>query len=325
MFTRHRQINRFQLSLLLWLWLAGQSLLAIAVSEAMATETMLSETIVSGIRLNDSEVTGDQLMERSYQRHQQFPYIYEEQSLVLEDRNGDRDTRLAKRYTRVEEDGTIKFLLLFDYPEEIRGVALLATRHPNGDTSRHVYLPALGETLKESIGGAGESHFLGTDFSVENLTGEDLSRYHYVRRADSEIDGIMFHVVDVYKKKGGVIEEKNRAHQPLRRHFIRQDNLYITLTYHYDRLGGVSRIQSQHDLRPVAGDMWRADMILMIDKKAEHQSLIKVSRRIYSKDYVPEEVFTADWLFTQYPYVEPVIDEAKEETSLLLSQQESIE
>ena len=31
-----------------------------------------------------------------------FPYIYEEQSLVMEDDNGRRNTRRAKRYTRVE-------------------------------------------------------------------------------------------------------------------------------------------------------------------------------------------------------------------------------
>jgi hypothetical protein len=43
--------------------------------------------------------------------------------------------------------------------------------------------------------------------------------------------------------------------------------------------------------------------------------LIKVSRRVYSRDYVPEEVFTADWLFTQYPYVEPVNDDLLQEES----------
>lgn len=246
-------------------------------------------------------------MQQVYARHQQYPYIYEEQSLVMEDRNGYRDTRRAKRYTRVESDGTVKFLLLFDFPEEIRGVAVLAQRYPDGHSTRHVYLPALGETLKETIAGHAEGNFLGTDFSVENLTGEDLSQYHYVRREDKVIDDIPFYLVDVYPN------DSDTTKNPLRRHFIRHDNLYITLTHHYDRLGRVSRIQSWHDLRPVAGDMWRADMILMTDKKEQHQSLIKVSRRIYSKDYVPEEVFSANWLFQQYPYVEPETNDVENE------------
>lgn len=253
-------------------------------------------------------------MHQVYERHQQFPYIYEEKSLVMEDRNGHRDTRRAKRYTRIEPDGSVKFLLLFDYPEEIRGVALLAEKRPDGHYKRYVYLPALGETLTETIGSDGQGNFLGTDFSIESLTGEDLSLYHYVRVDDKKIDTIAFYVVDVFEKS-------RHTDNPVRRHFIRQDSLFITLTHHYDRLGRVSRIQSQHDLRPVSGDMWRADMMLMVDKKAEHQSLIKVSRRVYSNDYVPQEVFTAAWLFEQYPYIEPDIGEE----AAMLTQQESIE
>lgn len=302
MFTRRHQDKHYQLTLLLWL-----ASLSYFVDAQIETNILVAS------------VTGDELMQQSYDRHQQFPYIYEEQSLVMEDSNGHRDTRRAIRYTRAEQDGSIKFLLIFDYPEEIRGVALLAERNPDGHYTRHVYLPALGEIMKETVGSAGEGNFLGTDFSVESLTGEDLSRYHYVRRKDHEIDGIGFHVLDVYEKmdvyektdlhqKSDVYAKTEASNKPVRRHFIRQDSLYITLTHHYDRLGRVSRIQSQHDLRPVAGNIWRADMMLMVDKKEDHQSLIKISRRVYSKDYVPEEVFTADWLFKQYPYVEPEID-----------------
>lgn len=307
--------------LLLLLWLAGVPLFADAQSKT---------NIIA------ASLTGNELMQRSYNRHQQFPYIYEEQSLVMEDSNGHRDTRRAKRYTRAEPDGSIKFLLIFDYPEEIRGVALLAERNQDGHYTRHVYLPALGETMKETVGGAGEGNFLGTDFSVESLTGEDLARYHYVRRDDKEIDGIGFHVLDVYEKSD--VYQKTKAYdKPVRRHFIRQDSLFITLTHHYDRLGRVSRIQSQHDLRQVAGDSWRADMMLMMDKKEDHQSLIKISKRVYSKDYVPEEVFTAAWLFKQYPYVEPApafdlesesdIDETEAEAliTLALTKQGQIE
>ena len=265
----------------------------------------------SGSAAVDSELDGEALMQQVYERHQQFPYIYEEQSLVLEDSHGKRDTRRAKRYTRVEDDGTVKFLLLFDYPEEIRGVAVLAERDSDGRISKYIYLPAFGETLIESIGGGGDGNFLGTDFSIENLTGEDVTRYDYVRREDRDIDRIGFFVVDVFEKN-------EAAEKPVRRHFIRKDNWYITLTQHFDRLGRISRVQSQHDLRPVDGDMWRADMILMVDNKDRHQSLIKVSRRVYSSDYVPAEVFTPDWLYQHYPYIEPEAEADDMEETLLL-------
>jgi len=249
------------------------------------------------------DTTGIEIMDEVYKRHQQFPYIYEEQFMVMEDRNGDRDTRKARRYSRVEEDGTVKFLLLFDYPLDIKGVALLANRDPDGNTSKFIYLPAYGEQLIESSGAGSDDNFLGTDFSVENLTGEILSDHNYVRRDNREIDNINYFILDVYKASDQPTEDRI-----LRRHFIRQDNLYITLTHHFDKHGLLSRIQSHHDLNAVNSDMWRANMILMEDKKEQHQSLIKISRRVFSRDYVPAEIFTAEWLYENYPYIEPVDD-----------------
>lgn len=265
--------------------------------------------IESSHAIIDSETSGEEIMQQVQTRHQQFPYIYEEQSMMMQDRHGDRDTRKARRYSKVEEDGTVHFLLLFDYPEEVKGVALLANRDPDGKTTKYIYLPALAQRLIESSGEGSNDNFLGTDFSVENLTGEIISEHFYERRSDKEIEGINHFVLDVYKA-----DDRKNKKQILRRHFIREDNLYITLTHHYDKQGRLSRIQSHHDLKAVDGDMWRANMILMEDKRQVHQSLIKVTRRVFSHDYVPSEVFTADWLYENFPYVEPVNDSEVEES-----------
>ena len=271
----------------------------------LLTTSLLAENSTAMI---DSDTSGVEIMQQVQTRHQQFPYIYEEQSMMMQDRHGDRDTRKARRYSKVEADGTVRFLLLFDYPEEVKGVALLANRDPDGNTTKYIYLPALGERLIESTGEGSNDNFLGTDFSVENLTGEVLSEHNYLRRNNEEIEGIKHFVLDVYKAKG----EQNKK-QVLRRHFIREDNLYITLTHHFDKQGRISRIQSHHDLKAVDGDMWRANMILMEDKRQSHQSLIKVTRRVFSHDYVPAEVFTAEWLYENYPYVAPFIESEEDD------------
>ena len=78
------------------------------------------------------------------------------------------------------------------------------------------------------------------------------------------------------------------------------------MTHHFDKHGRIVRIQSHHDLKVVDNDVWRANMILMENKKDQHQSLIKISRRIFSHDYVPAEVFTAKWLYENYPHIETV-------------------
>jgi len=246
------------------------------------------------------ELNGREIMQEAYSRHQQYSYLYEEQSIVMRDRNGKRDTRKLHRYSRVEEDGTVKFLLVLDYPEEIRGVAVLATRNPSGSMTKSIYLPAFGEQLIESGGDSSYENFLGTDFSVEDILGEILTDYRYGRRQDRKIDDVQYFVIDVYRLDGEV-----RPTAPVRRHFVRQDNFFISKTDHYDKQGRLQKRQSHHDLRAVDVDMWCSGMILIEDVKERHQSLLKVTRRLFSRDYVPAEIFTPDWLYQNHPYIAP--------------------
>jgi len=261
--------------------------------------------------VNYDEVIGLEIMHEVYKRHQQYAFIYEEQSMVMMDRNGDRDTRKVKRYSRVEEDGAVKFLLLFDSPDEISGVALLANRDASGKTRKYIYLPALGEQLIENVSSGRDGKFLGTDFSIENLAGEVLDDYIYIRKPDKKTNDIEYFVVDVYQREEGLSEDiLPEEKQASRRHFISKNNFFITRTEYFDKQGRVFKKQSHHDLKPVNGEMWRSNMILMEDSKEGHQSLIKINRRVFSRDYVSAEIFTADWLFKNYPFINsPDVDD----------------
>ncbi len=253
----------------------------------------------------DPEISGPALMQQVHQRHEQYPYVYEEQSMVMVDRNSERDSRKVRRYSRVEDNGAVRFMLLFDFPPEVKGVALLANRAPDGTTHKFVYLPAYGEQLIESSGVGSDGNFLGTDFSVESLIGETLTDYRYVRRSNQKIGNLHYFVVDVYRA-GDALDNA-----PLRkRHYIREDNLYITMTDYFDKRGRVAKKQTHHDLQAVDGDMWRANMILMEDNLEQHQSLVKIHRRVLSRDYVPAEMFTAAWLYENHPYTPFAVPES---------------
>jgi Outer membrane lipoprotein-sorting protein len=240
--------------------------------------------------------TGQQIMQAVHVRQQQFPYVYEEQSIVLMDRSGARDTRKARRYSRIEDDGSVRLLVIFESPPDVRGLALLAARDAAGAVTQGVYLPALGQRLVDSANTGGDGGFMGTDFSVESLTGELPQDYLYMRGDDLEIDNQPYFTVDVF-----VAGSDPRHGQPLRRHFVRQDNFFITRTEHFGTRGEVVRRQRAYDLKVVDGTHWHANLMLMEDLREHHQTLIKVDRRVYSRDYVPVEMFSAAWLFENYP------------------------
>ncbi|MFC1516128.1 outer membrane lipoprotein-sorting protein [Thermodesulfobacteriota bacterium] len=241
----------------------------------------------------DETWDGRRIMEEVLKRHELYPYVFEEQSMILIDSAGNRDVRKVRRFSRIEEDGTVKYLLIFDNPAEIRGVALLAIRHHTGQVDSHIYLPAFGSEMISTAGNRRGGHFLGTDFAIEDLTVEVLSDFRYIRGTDHEIDKIPYFVIEAFPIN---VEVERSTGYGLRRHFIRQDNFFIVRTDYYDPRGRFLKQRTHHDLKRVDGDMWRNNMILMENHKEQHKSLIKVDRRVFSRDYVPPEMFTPEWL-----------------------------
>lgn len=266
----------------------------VLVNSAWAQEPEISEF---------ETATGAELMQAVRDRHQLYPYTYEEQSLVLTDRHGQRETRRMRTYMRAEEDGTLRYMLLFDTPAEVEGVALIAERMPDGATNKYFYLPAFGPQLIEAGGASYGENFLGTDFAVEDLTGEALDDFRYERARDERINGARHFVVDAYPVGDNDVPSAMR-------HYIDSERMFVVRTDHLDQFGRLRKRQTFHDLRHVGAGAWRANIMHMDDQRSRHQSLIRVDRRIFSRDYVPREVFSAEWLFANH---QPMIVEVAED------------
>lgn len=251
--------------------------------------TLISPPWVQG----DETWTGPRVMDEVFKRHERFPCVVEEQTIILKNGEGNRDIRKAHRFSRVEEDGSRGVLLVFDTPPEVHGVALLGIAQPSSRLEWRIYLPALGKRLSSCGGDCGGAPFLGTDFAVADLTAEVLSDFRYARVADQRIDLLPCYVVEASPRD----EEVERfTGYSLRRHFIRKDNLFIVRTDYYDRRKRFFKRQTFHDLKRVDGDVWRADMIVMENTREKHETLIKVDRRVFSCDNLPLEMFTPSWL-----------------------------
>lgn len=251
-------------------------------------------------------LNGREIMEQVYKRHEQFPHVYEEQVMVLIDKAGKKDTRTLRRYSRINAHHDAYNLLIFDDPPEVRGVGLLT--HKTSDSfSTQIYLPAYGPQLIDNVSSNANNNFLGTDFSVNDLLPENLDQHLYIRKENRIFENIEHMVVDVYPTSG-----KPEASDPLRTHFIRTDLYFITRTDSYDPHGRPHKRQTRHDLKHLGGHLWRADMILMEDLKSEHQTLLKISRRVFSEDYVPQNLFSLDWLINNQPAVEAAPKDSSE-------------
>ncbi|MEW6667978.1 MAG: outer membrane lipoprotein-sorting protein [Thermodesulfobacteriota bacterium] len=237
--------------------------------------------------------TGPRILEEVLRRQRLFPFVYEEQTLILKDRTGNRDVRKVRRYSRVEADGTAKFLLVFDTPAEVRGVALLKVDPPSGRGECSIYLPALGKGLVSQAGKTCGGPVLGTDFTIGDLTAEAPADFRYERVADQRIDLFPSFVVDAVPRSE---ETALATGYGLRRHFIRQDSFRIVRIDYYDLRKRFFKRQTFHDPARVQGGLWQANMTLMENHKAKHETLIKTDLRVISGDYASPEMFTPAWL-----------------------------
>lgn len=245
------------------------------------------------------ELDGAGVMEEVFQRHRIAPYVYEEQTMVLLDGRGDgeertRDVRHLRRYTRANGDGSLKHMMIFDRPEEIRGSGFLIHKSPDGEARATLYLPALKKKFQSVAQGGGRGgRFMGTDFALEDLVGEDPAAFRYVRAEDLQSDEIDYFVIDVFPQTE---RAKRMSAYGRRRHLVRRDNFYIARTDYFDRSDRFVKTRTHHNMKQVKGDLWRAESILMDHPGANHKSLIRVERRVFSPAYVPDHIFTRAWL-----------------------------
>ncbi|MCG8632561.1 MAG: outer membrane lipoprotein-sorting protein [Desulfobacterales bacterium] len=248
-------------------------------------------------------LTGAQVITEAVTRHSGFPWIYEEQTLVLRDNTGRKNVRKLRKFSRIESDQTVKLMMVFDFPREVRGMALTSVLDPSGGVENRIYLPGLGRTLLTGKGRGNQ--FLGTDFTIEDLV-EFVNRYRYQRTPDRVIDKVAYFVVEAFDRNGEQSGGKipNGSAYGKRRLFVRKDIFFIVRTDFFDRAGRMIKQLTRHDIKKTHQDMWQAGMLLMNNKRLNHSTLIKTDKRILSRDLVPAEIFTQAWLDT-YRHLRP--------------------
>ncbi|MDQ6972926.1 MAG: hypothetical protein Q9M30_09770 [Mariprofundaceae bacterium] len=120
-----------------------------AAQSVHATPLMQTAQTTQAEQAAKQAMGGLEIVRESTRRHELYPYVYEEQTLVLSDAHRQRDVRRIRRYSRLEEDGSFRSLLEFTYPESISGTALLFTRRADDTQSTRIFLPALGGSMSD--------------------------------------------------------------------------------------------------------------------------------------------------------------------------------
>jgi hypothetical protein len=259
-------------------------------------------TMAAPLALHAQEMTGREIMDQVSDRHDR-PYEAEDQAMALIDDRGNVEDRTLRRYAREVEDSLYRYLIVFDAPAGVAGVALLTWQNRGASDDQWIHLPAYGRQMKRSADGGKRNYFMGTDFAFEDMTSEEREKFRYDRQPDTKAEikdqtgatvaEVDSYVVDAYPKDEALAADSGYQY---RRLYISKERFFIRRIDFYDRRGRFLKSQHTWDMVHIDGDTWRANTILMNNTKERHQTLVKVQGRDLSESAVPDRMFEQRWV-----------------------------
>lgn len=219
-------------------------------------------------------------------------YASSEESLYVMKLSGtDRGdmTRKMKVWFKRAGEQNAKLLIKFEAPADIRGTALLSVVDA-GKTDQWLYLPKLKKTRRIKGGNENEA-FLGSDFTVGDLTSldNDKERYAYKITAEGKKCGDTTCYVMTGTPKDGVDADSLAYSKKIVE--VRADNFLGSRVEFYNNEGKLEKVMELKGIHK-EGSSFVADRMEMKNLLQNTSTVIEVQNRNASKA-------PADSLFTQ--------------------------
>jgi Outer membrane lipoprotein-sorting protein len=167
----------------------------------------------------------------------------------------------AKRQMRMsllegKADGD-KSMIVFDWPKDIDGTALLTWSHKAGDDDQWLFLPALRRVKRISSSNKSGS-FVGSEFSYEDLSSQEIEKYKYKYLRDEACGTLKCFVINRYPvdPRSGYTRQET---------WIDKAEYRIQKIDYYDRKSSKLKTLTFANYRQYLGKYWRALRLVMVN------------------------------------------------------------
>ncbi|MFK7889655.1 MAG: outer membrane lipoprotein-sorting protein [Granulosicoccus sp.] len=233
------------------------------------------------------EEKGRELARQIDERDNGFGDSAADMTMTLTNEAGDTTLReLSIKTLEVDGDGD-KTIILFHSPRDVKGTALLTWSYALEDDDQWLYLPALSRVKRISSDNK-TGPFMGSEFSYEDLSSQELDKYTYRYVREDVVDGVPVHVSErfpAYPNSGYVRQITS----------IEQSTLNVLKIEYHDRGDKLLKTLYLSDYRQYPNGKWRAHNLHMVNHQSGKTSTLEWGP--YSFDnQLAESLFTRNRL-----------------------------
>ncbi len=235
-------------------------MLALAATVGTAQETAIADPA-------DATARGRSIAVEADRRDTGFGDLTAEMVMILRNRHGQesrRDIRL--RTLEVDGDGD-KSLSIFDRPRDVEGTAFLSFSHTTGNDDQWLYLPALSRVKRISTSNK-SGPFMGSEFSYEDISSQEVDEYTYTWIRDEPLDGQDMYVIE------RVPVDKNSGYTKLVT-WIDKEHFRTMKVEFYDRKGSLMKTLTYEGYHQYLEQYWRSDRMNMVNHQTGKSTVLE--------------------------------------------------
>jgi outer membrane lipoprotein-sorting protein len=168
-----------------------------------------------------------------------------------------------------------KTRVIFKFPRDVKGTALLTHQHLEGDDDQWLYMPAFKRTKR--IGSRDRTgRFMGTEFLYEDLVVEEVNDYTYRYIDEREYRGKTVHHIE------RIPISENSAYSRKEADVDQESNQPIRVVY-FDRKGKLLKTLEAEEWVAYKGQFWRPNKMTMTNHQTGDMTILTTPEYEFSQ------------------------------------------
>lgn len=208
--------------------------------------------------------------------------------MELIDKNGGISSRQVEQIS-VDKDDTSYSLILFHSPSNVKNTRFLSIKYSDDRKDQWIYLPAL-KKVRRIASGEGNGSFMGTDFTYDDISGNDIDDNTYKIIADEK-----YNEYNCWKIEETPVNSSNSQYARTLSWIDKNSYLVIKQEF-YDESENLMKTLEVEQIAEVQG-IWTRLKIRMTNNQSGHATLLEIKKQLYNSE-INMRVFSTTFLET---------------------------